>query len=219
MKDVKLGIGIPCSWTHVPSDFFFSYIQMNKPSGNQVIRASSGPVDTMRNLIARKALELECTHLLFLDADMVFPEDTIDRLLSHDVDIVGGLCFKKGPPFDPTLLVGENFKAQILRDYPPEGMIEVCATGTACLLLNLDILEKIPYPWFEFTRLPDGRPVGEDIGFCYKARDAGFKVYVDCSVKTEHVTLVRVGEGMHKFHRWTEESGVCQLKQNVLHEV
>lgn len=211
----KVAVGIPLSWTHCPSDFFFSYAMMEKPAGYQLIRASSGPIDTMRNLICRKALELHCTHLIFLDADMVYPEDTITRLLNHDLDIVGALCFKKVPPFDPTLLVGEPYRATTLRDYPENEVIEVIGTGTACFLFNLNVLEDVPYPWFQFGKTPQGRPIGEDIGFCYKAREAGYKVHVDTGIKTEHITLVRVGEGMHKFHRWAETSEIVQAEQRL----
>lgn len=210
----KVAVGIPLSWPYCPSDFFFSYAMMEKPVGYQLIRASSGPIDTMRNLITRRALELQCTHLIFLDADMVYPYNVITKLLEHDLDIVGALCFKKGPPFDPTLLMGEPYKATTLRDYPEE-LIEVTATGTGCLMINLNVMEEIEYPWFEFYKSPQGKPVGEDVGFCYKAKEKGFKIFVDCSLKTEHITLVRVGEDMHRFHRMAAESGIIKAEQKL----
>jgi GT2 family glycosyltransferase len=210
----KLAIGIPLSWPYCPSDFFFSYAMMKKPAGNQLIKASSGPIDVMRNMIARKAFELKCTHLLFLDADMVYPEDTIPKLLSHNKDIVGGLCFKKGPPFDPTIMIGEPYRTKILTDYPENELVEVTATGTACLLINMRVFEDVDYPWFQFTKSEEGRPVGEDVGFCYRAKAAGYSVYVDTSVKTEHISFVRVGEDLHKFHAWTMKNKGCNIENS-----
>src|SRR6266568_2648642 len=39
------------------------------------------------------------THLLFIDSDISFEYDCLDRLITHDLDIVGGLVFQKGAPF------------------------------------------------------------------------------------------------------------------------
>ena len=42
-----------------------------------------------RNLMASQAIKAECTHTLFVDADMIYEKDTLERLLAHDKDIVG----------------------------------------------------------------------------------------------------------------------------------
>ena len=42
-----------------------------------------------REMIVKDALENNCTHLLFVDSDMKFPQDTLLKLLKHGKDIVG----------------------------------------------------------------------------------------------------------------------------------
>src|SRR5512137_1237332 len=42
-----------------------------------------------RNCLAARAVKSGSTHLLFIDDDMVFPEDTAVRLLNYGKDIMG----------------------------------------------------------------------------------------------------------------------------------
>lgn len=207
MEEVKLGIGIPLSWPFFPTDFFQAFTMLRFPKQTEVILSRSGPIDNMRNDILQSAIMLGCTHLLFLDADMYFPPNTFYRLFDAKKDIIGGLCFKKLPPFDPVLFTGEPYMMSTYYDYPEDEVIQVPATGGACLLINLEIIQELEFPWFHFGPNKEGNVMGEDVYFCYKAGEAGYKTYVDTGLKIEHITQVRVGEAIHRFHRWSVEQG------------
>ena len=200
MDDVILGIGIPLSWPFCPSDFFDSFVMMDKPNPSHVIRASSGPIQEMRNVITTRALEMGCTHLAFLDADMVYPQDTLTRLLAHDKDIIGGLCFKRWPPFPPTLFEGDPYEMKLMDPYP-EGLVRVTATGTGCLLIDCKVFEEMTYPWWEFAETKEGGPVGEDVNFCYKAGELGYVIHVDTTIKIDHLCQMRVNENIWKLNK------------------
>jgi hypothetical protein len=202
---VNIGIGIPLSWTFCHSDFMDSFTQLDKMNGH-VIRASSGPIQEMRNNIARRALELDCTHLIFLDADMTFPENTIRKLIEDDKDIIGALTFKRWPPFHPILYMGTKGDLTVLDPYP-EDVVEVTATGTGCLMIKINVIEEMPYPWFEFSKTDDERTIGEDVYFCYKAAKFGYKIFVDTTIKTEHLCQMRVNENIWKLNKSLIESG------------
>jgi len=203
-KDVKMAIGIPLSWHYVPSDFFDSCLVMHKMNA-EVIRASFGPIHEMRNTIVLRALEMDCTHLIFLDADMVYPRDTITKLVAHDKEIVGALTFKRCPDFNPLCFSGEPFKMTQI-DPIPEELFEVTATGTGCLMIKTHVFENLDYPWFEFDQ-HEGKLVGEDINFCYKAREKGFKVYVDPTVHTEHLSQTRVNWNLYQIQKGLQKQG------------
>ena len=196
--NVKLGIGIPLSWNYVPSDFFDSCLVMNKHNA-EIIRASSGPIHQMRNVITTRALELDCTHLLFLDADMVYPTDTVTKMLDHDKDICAALMFKRWPNFEPLVFVGEPYNMTLLEPIP-DGLVQVTATGTGCIMIKTKVLEDIGYPFFSFDT-HNGKPVGEDINFCYKARQHGYKVWVDTTIRTEHLCNTRVNWNLYELQR------------------
>jgi len=36
-----------------------------------------------------------CSHILFIDSDMTFPQDMIQRLIDRDVDIVAANCARR----------------------------------------------------------------------------------------------------------------------------
>jgi len=204
-QDIKMAIGIPLSWDYVPSDFFDSCLMMDKHNA-EIIRASSGPIHGMRNSITLRALELDCTHVIFLDADMVYPIDTITKLLKHDKEIVGALTFRRRPDFEPLCFDGEPFKMTQI-DPIPEELFEVTATGTGCLMIKTDVFENMDYPWFEFDT-HDGHLVGEDINFCYKARKKGFKIYVDPTVRTEHLSQTRVSWNLYQMQKSLKKQGL-----------
>ena len=64
------------------------------------------------------------------------------------------------------------------------GVIEVDATGTGCVMIHKSVLEKIDSPWFY--------NLAEDFYFYEKARKAGFSVYINCNCKVIHYTVVGI---------------------------
>jgi GT2 family glycosyltransferase len=142
---------------------------------------------------------------------MVFEPDTLDRLLA-DADpverpIIGGLCFRvtqdAGQMIEltPTLYGLNNDKPPrtvVYHDYPPDALVQVAATGAACLLVHRSVFEGIaaaavekkfqdPYIWFAETLYPEYKDVlSEDITFCLRAGACGFPVHVDTSIEIGH---------------------------------
>lgn len=152
--------------------------------------------------------QMEGDWLLFIDDDMVWQPDAIAKLIAvrdeFDLDIVGGLCFRRTPPHQPTLY---------MRELPTEGpynflevweddLVEVDATGMAFCLIHKRVFEKIagsPMPPLDERRkigLPEffywkGR-LGEDLRFCQDAKAAGCRIFVDTRIKIGHVAEVEI---------------------------
>lgn len=200
ISNLKLAIGIPCDFPFIPSSFFYSFTLMEKPSYT-FIHADNGPIDTLRNDLVEKAIYENCTHLLMCDVDQIYPVDTIEKLLSHGVPVVAGSVPRRYPPFDPILLINnaEGIPTPInVGDYDDGALVEVDATGTGCIMYDLKVFKRLPYPWFKFRKQPDGRTLGEDIGLCMDLKKAGYPIYVDTSVKIGHLTTMVVTEATHK---------------------
>ena len=68
-----------------------------------VYQADSALVAKGRNDAVVQARELGAEWLMFIDSDMVFEPDHVEMLLKHDLDVVGGLCTKRVPPFSSTI--------------------------------------------------------------------------------------------------------------------
>ena len=60
-----------------------------------------------RNSLVKTALEIKADYLLFVDADMRFPKDTLKILMAHDKDIIGVNATTRSEPVKPT---AKNFK-------------------------------------------------------------------------------------------------------------
>lgn len=197
----KVAIGLPSFTDNVSTLFFLSFIGLEKPAGTTVVfpTVPSGTSDIakIREGLCVDAIDKGCTHLLMMDTDQVYhDEDLISRMLSHRKDIVGGKVHRRYPPFEPILNVNHEHVPD--DEIDKGGLIRVDATGTGCLLIRLSCLEHIERPWFEMSVNADGGPVGEDIGFCYKAAKAGKDIFVDCGVNIGHLAVMQVDGAFYK---------------------
>ena len=207
ISNFRLGIGLPLSFHMIPSAFFDSFITMEKPPFTY-LRTSNGSIDDMRNNIVRDALQAGCSHLIMMDTDQVYHQETIPKLLSHKLPMVGTLVYRRYPPFDPLMLKGEIGKYKTIDQWEPGSLVEVDATGTGCLLFSTEIFKKMPPPWFRFRRVGD-KPVGEDIGFCSDMRKAGYKIYVDTSVPAGHLSQIQITETTwRRYRQWESKMAV-----------
>jgi hypothetical protein len=214
ISNFSLGIGVPLSHHMIPSDFFDSFISLEKPPFIY-LRTSNGPIDEMRNNIVRGAMENRCTHLIMMDTDQCYHPRTITRLLSHQLPVVGALVYRRYPPFDPLMLKGEINRYQNIMEWEPESLVEVDATGTGCIMFDMQVFRNMPAPWFRMRRDPQTwQVVGEDIGFCSDLRAAGYKIFVDTSVPAGHLSQIQVTDGMWKLWRKLSDAKANALKVN-----
>lgn len=188
---------------------------INGPDLRRLSFKSGTNVATARNKIVEQFLAYGQAEWLFmLDTDMIFPADVVERLLEYaDPDkapIVGGLCFgfDEQGLVQPTLydmFPGEGTEeVQFMRyqEWKPDSMMQVVATGAACLLIHKSALERIrdtedpnhpgrkgfnpAYPWFQEAEF-QGRIIGEDITFCIRANQCGVPVHVNTAIQIGHI--------------------------------
>jgi len=133
-----------------------------------------------RNWIAAKAVNNKCDYLFFVDDDQIFPPDTLDRLLAHNKDIVGGV-YKTKYEVQADVI-------EYLDDKRPQGLFEVKAIGTGCLLIKCDVFKKLPQPWFKYEWYSNGMiKRSHDWIFCEDARNNGYKVWADSTLEIKHI--------------------------------
>jgi hypothetical protein len=204
ISNLKLGIGIPLNFPMVPSAFFDSFILMDKPPWIY-LRSSAGPVEEMRNNIVDEALQNGCTHLIMMDTDQIYHPDTIPVLLSRKLPIVGCMVCRRYPPFDPIMLKGAIGEYKNITEWECGELVEVDATGTGCLMFDMDVFKNMPRPWFKFRNNLHG-PIGEDIGFSSDLRRAGYQIFVDTSVPAGHLTSMVVNEWTWRLYSRLKEA-------------
>ena len=129
----------------------------------------------------KAVLQSEGDWLWFIDTDMIFAPEILERLLSHEVEFVQVLCMMRHPPHVPLLYEENEFKRNLAPVGPPR-LVEVKSLGAGGTLYRKVLFETIPHPWFE------GVIGTEDTNFAQKARQAGFKLYVDLASPVGHLT-------------------------------
>lgn len=185
---MKVLISVP-SFDHVHADFAFSLAAMLGKLQHDSLRrplpiSLHNPRSTLifhaRNLGAQAALDAGATHLLFLDSDMTFPPDTLTRLASHAVPIVGADYVRRVPPH--TLCGTASGE-------PMRGALRpMLSLPFGCILIKREVLEGMFPPWFQYREgLTDADTLSEDTGFCVLARRAGHTIHCDPRLEVGHV--------------------------------
>lgn len=154
-----------------------------------------------RRALASEALERRFDSILFLDDDMVFPPDTLVRLLEHQEPIVSALYFFRDRPIVQPIAWTERKTREWtewvpLTEYPDAGLLEVGGIGLGCLLVATDVLRATRVVDFGFET---SGGMGEDLRFCLTAAKFGFRILVDCGLKIGHMSAHRVVIGEEHF--------------------
>lgn len=182
MQGKKVLVGIPHLGT-VDFDFAFSFRNLQLPDNIEqmgVFGQKRTIVHQARNIIANALLNSDFDWLLFLDSDHTFEPDLLKKLMARDKEIVGAQYFMRIPPYAPVC-------GKINSEGKPTSVLikefsEVDGIGMGATLIHRSVFEKIERPWFEFIG-----EKGEDIVFCEKAKEAGFKIWCDPDVEIAHI--------------------------------
>ena len=168
-----------------------------------------------RQAVACLALEQEVDWVWFVDDDMLFAPNHLTRLLVHDLPVVGSLYLNRNPPFFAMAFAARKVEndrpvwgAVSLKEAPKRGLVEVVAAGTGGLLIHTEVLRKIKYKtWF----LHDEGT--EDLPFCQRILEAGYKIYLDLEAVMGHISTYAVWPTFDD-GRWKAE--VCMTEKHAL---
>jgi hypothetical protein len=135
------------------------------------------PIWFMRQQMLKRALETKCTHVLFVDTDVIPQEGFLEKLLFLDADIATGIYYHAdGTPVSRK--DGLPFKGQ--------GAQKVDMGSMGAALIKRQVIKKVMYPQ------PDNVTIDADIEFAKLVREAGFKIVQDFDNKCVHLLFVPV---------------------------
>lgn len=162
-------------------------------------------VDALRDGVLYEALAGDYSHVLFLDADMVWPADVIDRMLAHHArGMTGGIYFLKHWPHSPVAMKTPVWNAtKLAYDYTYDdeavgaGAIRrVDLIGMGCTLIPMEAVRRLERPWFEYANDANGYPmISEDVPFCQKLSALGCPIWIDPTIACGHMAIQCVTEG------------------------
>ena len=201
---MKIFIAIP-TMESVPVQFLGSMLQLKRTDYEIKFGIETGSlVYNARNNLARQAVAAECDWVLWLDSDMVFDPELLDRMLTvckeNDIDFLTALCFRRKPPYTPCIFdVLEQRKDGKGARYTaflsvPEGRFKVGGCGFAGVLMSTDVLISVAAR-FGGQMFDPMYGFGEDVAFCWRARQCGYDIWCDSSIEMGHVGQCVVTRG------------------------
>jgi hypothetical protein len=168
----------------------------------RIFRGASA-IDHVRSAMAYDALRDGFTKLMWIDADIAFDADALDRLLAHDKPIVCGLYPKKGGralashalPGTKELVFGrDGGLVEILYAAGGFTLVDAAVYATIREKLALRTCNEqfgspfVPYYQPMVKETPEGPwYLSEDFAFSERARQAGFPIFADTTIRLRHI--------------------------------
>lgn len=165
-------------------------------------RIGDSLIPRSRNALAALFLKTDCTDLLFIDSDLVFSGQHLERIMSHDADVVGGFYPKKKQgPLEWVL----NTKKELPKARE-DGLQPVKYIGTGFMRIRRGAFEKLiaqlgselsyeadetkvlEHDFFRVgVHKPTNRYLSEDWYFCQMLRDCGIEIFADTHIALKHM--------------------------------
>lgn len=205
---MKTFIAIPAQDT-IDTMFARALVNLDLEGEVSINFSESSLVYDSRNKLTTAAIASEADYILWLDSDMIFDRDMLKRMIrdiNNGADIVCGLFFARRPPFQACIykkirqgLTPEECISERYDNYPSNSLFEVDACGMAAVLMKCDVAKAVVEKYHDaFSPL---RGYGEDISFCIRAKNLGYKIFCDSSIKVGHMAKFAVNEEVSKQYR------------------
>lgn len=201
----RVALCVPTYNGKVDNDFFQSCMMLGKtgPFEMELFQTKRVVVHYAREKIVEAVLKSEHFDFIWwLDDDMVFPQDTLSRLLSHGKPVVTALAYQRREPYNPCIFdwsplpkheqpIAPKSVVEVggiydhVHDVEHTGLRKVDGCGAACSLVDVDVYRKLDEagkrPWYS------NKNFGEDLYFSRLCNEAGIPIYADTDLIIGHL--------------------------------
>jgi len=225
MSERRCAVIVPVA-THTEPDCERGLQELERRGYHVRRRACHVAIDMGRSQMASEALADGYDEQMWIDSDIGFSADDVDRLRQHTESFVCGIYAKRGTAElachaksgTTELIFGEQ-----------GGLVEMNHVGMGFCLIRREVFDdmrekhalptcgkssKVPFvPYFLPMIVPaledpsDGWYLAEDYAFCERSRTAGHSIYADTRVRLFHVG--RYG------YSWEDAMGARERYKNV----
>ena len=154
-------------------------------------------IQDARNVLAKHAVENQFDRILWLDSDMRFQKDMVMQMhadMDKGLDMVSAIYTSRKPPIKPLIYSDIGYRdedgqtipyAVNMETWPKNQLFEVKAVGFGACMTSVKmvgaLLDKYGMP---FACAPG---FGEDMSFCMRATESGYKIWIDPTITVGHV--------------------------------
>lgn len=197
---MKIVIAVP-TFENIYPDTFKAIWDMKKPDGATVdfIYVRGYDCARARNNIIDAAKKAQADYVLMIDNDTVPPKDALINLLEDDKDVVVGYYAHRvfNANYDGrtnACKLGEfNYTKQYsgaeLKDFRDSGnyVLQIHGGGLGCALIKMSVLDRLAFPYFDWTNYKNNYVLSEDLYFAENCRTSSVPIYVDTRVECGHI--------------------------------
>lgn len=194
-----VGIAQPLTWPYINSQTHLSMMALDKPDVVILDTPRSGGLAEKREIQTLKGLDKGCTHIAYLDGDMLYPRNALRdmiNLCNEGADLAGIVCYRGAPPWDPLIWgISNDQLLTPFKDYVFGDIVDASAVGCGCLTVKASVYEKIPQPWFQVIEMVEGNKIirrGEDTYFTRKCTNMGLSLKVLTKYDVGHMREIVV---------------------------
>ena len=168
-------------------------------------------------------VEMRGDWILFMDCDMVFPQDLLARMLNSQqeivaehgrCDILSGQYFMRDEPFHPLPRryhpSNPNCQWPPILEYPEDRPFRADGAGGGCLLMQANVVEalKLRYPLGIFDWMPGYST--EDLPMFLRALEMGFECWIDPRIELGHLQMGVVDSKQHNERKAEQIAGAIE---------
>jgi GT2 family glycosyltransferase len=142
---------------------------------------------------------LKYKKLMWIDSDISWEPEDVLKLYESDKDIVSGVyLFENGTTSSFKKFLGDFYNYSEVLEMKEPIEIEGCGFGFLCITSG--IFESMSRPWFQsinttvrFDEKEMTFPImGEDVSWCARAIELGYKIWMDPSVLVNHHKTIKL---------------------------
>ena len=202
------------------AEFLPSFIGLMRPEGSVTSTVHGQSPANGRNVIIQQALDNNCTHIFFMDDDMVFPPDTLIKLIAHEKDIVSALYLGRGFPHRPVFFdaaCDNGYCKYYSLTSESKGLVKGVNCGLGAVLISTEVFKKLERPW---VRLGEIEKDGwcDDVVFFNRCREVGYDIYCDLDSPVGHLGNMVIWPEVHDgewMTNYKQHNGNVLMKQNI----
>ena len=192
----RLLIAIPC-YDAMRPEFVQSLVKLmerlRKDGIGHEVKIIVGTLVYMaRDNLAKHAINNGFSHVLWLDADMVFGENILEDLtISGKTDqIICGRFISRHNPYLPTIFRQLEPQAERYTEIPDD-TFRIAGCGFACVLTPVQALADVLNNCRGNCFMPTPK-TSEDLAFCQRATGFGYEIWCEPTARVGHVGPITV---------------------------
>lgn len=230
---------VAIAWCHageVDAMFAHSILDLVRLYPNRIQSCESvlglGLLSKSRNILVKNFLDNSKNDWLFMvDADEYITPDAFNKLVNladrRTAPAISGLYFaanfSEDQELQPVPLIFVNdpeLGIQPYFDYPHNKVVEIYAAGTGCLMIHRSVLERLrelgeeaygrDWAWFMDGPIGGNKWLSEDLVFCDRINQAGFKMFAHTGAVLPHHKSIWLVEKNYK--DWVSKNNTDDIK-------